>query len=81
MSELSAHDPEPSLGPGPDPAGFPAAQPAAAPQQLPPDPALDGELAEGAAGPGPAPQLAGRSRHGRRLAAEPAGPREPLAPE
>ena len=33
MSELSSHDPEPSNGPGPDPAGFPAAQPAA-PQQL-----------------------------------------------
>jgi len=81
MSELSAHDPEPATGPGPDAAGFPAAQPAAAPQQLPPDPALDGALAAGAAGPVPAPRLAGRSRHGKRLVAEPAGEREPLTPQ
>jgi len=81
MSELSASDPGPSIGPGPDSAGFPAAQAAAAPQQLPPDPAPDGELAEGAAGPVPAPRLAGRSRHGKRLAAEPAGEREPLTPQ
>jgi hypothetical protein len=81
MSELSAHDPEPSSGPGPDPAGFPAAQPAAAPQQLPPDPAPDGELAEEAAGTGRAPRLAGRRRHRQRLVAEPAEPRQPLTPE
>src|SRR5262245_12151143 len=81
MSELPAHDPEPATGPGPDPAGFPADQPAAAPQQLPPDPAPDGELAEGVAGPGPAPRLAGRSRHGKRLVAEPAEPRPPLPPQ
>jgi hypothetical protein len=81
MSELSLRDPEPAAGPGSDSAGFPAAQRAAAPQHLPPDPALDGELAEGAAGPGPAPRLAGRSRHGRRLVAKLAGPREPLTPE
>src|SRR5262245_21525671 len=60
MSELSAHDSEPSSGPGPDPAGFPAAPLAAAPQPLPPDPAPDGEPPEGAGGPGPAPRLAGR---------------------
>src|SRR5260370_6647161 len=81
MSELSAHDPEPATGPGPDAAGFPAAQPAAAPQQLPPDPAIDGALAEGAAGPVPAPRLAGRSRHGQRLVPEPAEPRSTLTPQ
>jgi hypothetical protein len=78
MSERSAHDPEPTTGPGPDSAGSPAARPAAAPQQLPPDPAPDGEPA---AGPGPAPRLAGRSRHGQRLVAEPADQRPPLMPQ
>src|SRR5262245_29379233 len=79
MSEPSAHDPEPIDGPGPDSAGFPAAQPAA-PQQLPPELAPDGPWAEEAAGPTPAPRLAGRSRHGQRLVAEPAEPRPPLTP-
>src|SRR5262245_30817237 len=81
MSERFAQGPEPIDGSGPDPAGFPAAQPAAAPQQLPPDPAPDGEFTEGDAGPGPAPRLAGRSRHGKRLVAEPAEPRQPLTPQ
>jgi transposase InsO family protein len=82
MSELPAHDPEPAPGLDPDTAGFPAAQPAAAPQQLPPDPARDGQLPEEpAAGPDPAPRLAGRSRHGQRLVAQPAGPPQPLTPQ
>ena len=79
MSEWSAHKPEPIDGSGPDSAGFPAAQPAA-PPQLPPDPAPDGELTDAAAGPGPAPRLAGRSRHGKRLVPETAQPRPPLTP-
>jgi len=76
MSELSAHDPQPTDGSGLHSAGPPAAQPAAAPQPLPPGPG-----AEEAAGPGPAPRPAGRSRHGKRLVPEPAEPRPPLTPQ
>src|SRR6516164_3598085 len=81
MSELFAHDPGPTDGSGPDPAGPPAAQPAADPQPPPTDPAPDGPGAEAAAGPAPAPRLAGRGRHGKRLVPEPAEQRPPLTPQ
>ena len=81
MSELSAHDPQPTDGSGLHAAGSPAAQPAAAPQPPPADPAPDGPGAEAAAGPAPAPRLAGRGRHGKRLVPEPAEQRPPLTPQ
>ena len=81
MSELSAHDPQPTDGSGLHAAGSPAAQPAADPQPPPADPAPDGPGAEAAAGPAPAPRLAGRGRHGKRLVPEPAEQRPPLTPQ
>src|SRR5262249_53008436 len=83
MSELSSHEPEPTVVPEPVTAGFPAAQPAAAPQQLPPTAAaLDGELPdEPSTGPDRPPRLAGRGRPGQRLVAAPPPERPPLTPQ
>ena len=81
MSELSPHDPQPTAVPDPFPAGFPADQTADALPPLPPAAAEPGEqLLDEPGGADHAPRLAGRSRRGKRLVADPVPERTPLTP-
>jgi transposase InsO family protein len=83
MSELCPRDPQPTVVTDPVPAGFPADQTAAASQQLPSaaGPREQQPGAEPGDGADHAPRLAGRSRRGKRLVAEPGPERSPLTPQ
>src|SRR5262245_55023791 len=83
MSELSPHDPQPIAVSDAIPAGFPADQTAVAPRPLPDaaaasDDQLRDQFDDGRT---PAPRLAARSRHAKRLVADPVPQRSPLTPQ